>query len=120
MTTIEATKQYLQELRDENTRLKECVRSLTEQNAALIWERDGHGKSNVPDIFVQNAALVGENMVLKSEYMRGYESAKHEWREKLHAEEDLNARYRAALLKIANHDGPAYDTTREALGENNG
>ena len=46
---------------------KECIRSLTEQNAALIWERDGHGKSNVPDIFVQNAALTGENMILRAE-----------------------------------------------------
>jgi len=56
-----------EQLRSEAERQRECIRSLTEQNASLIWERDGHGKSNVPDIFVQNAALTGENMVLSAE-----------------------------------------------------
>ncbi len=63
---VEHLAKQVESLRARVAEQTESIRALTEQNAALIWERDGHGKSNVPDIFVQNAALVGENMLLKS------------------------------------------------------
>ena len=83
----------IERLEAENKRLRDCIVSLTEQNAALIWERDGHGKSNVPDIFVQNAALTGENMILISECQQ----------------------YRAALEKLIGMHGveEALSTTKE-------
>lgn len=56
---------------DEIKRLRHCVKGLTEQNAALIWELQGHGNGEpVPDILVQSAATTGENMILQSDIAR--------------------------------------------------
>lgn len=56
------------EAADEIERLRNCIRGLTDQNAALIWDLQGHGDGEpIPDVLVQNAALTGENMMLKHE-----------------------------------------------------